>query len=64
MAVARQYSGTLGGVGNCQVALSLNYATSEGCFPVDFQLYLPKSWADDVGPVEKGEYPAGHNVSA
>ena len=43
VAVARQYSGTLGGVGNCQVALSLNYATSEGCFPVDFQLYLPTS---------------------
>jgi SRSO17 transposase len=29
VAVARQYSGTLGGVGNCQVALSLNYATSD-----------------------------------
>ncbi len=45
--VARQYSGTLGKIGNCQVAVSLNYATAEGCFPVDFQLYLPQSWVED-----------------
>jgi len=44
--VARQYSGTLGKVGSCQVAVSLNYATGAGCFPVDFQLYLPQSWID------------------
>lgn len=57
VAVARQYSGTLGGVGNCQVALSLNYATSEGCFPVDFQLYLPKSWAEDAERSKKASIP-------
>lgn len=45
--VARQYSGTLGKVGNCQVAVSLNYATDEGCFPVNFQLYLPKAWLEE-----------------
>ena len=44
--VARQYSGTLGKVGNCQIGVSLNYATDEGCFPMDFQLYLPKAWAE------------------
>src|SRR4030067_145788 len=43
--VARQYSGTLGKVGNCQVAVSLNYATADGCFPVNFQLYLPSGGA-------------------
>jgi SRSO17 transposase len=32
--VARQYSGTLGKIGNYQVAVSLNYATADGCFPV------------------------------
>jgi SRSO17 transposase len=35
--VARQYSGTLGKVGNCQIGVSLNYATDTGCFPLDFQ---------------------------
>lgn len=45
--VARQYSGTLGKIGNCQIAASLNYATDEACFPLDFTLYLPKEWLDD-----------------
>ena len=46
--VARQYSGTLGKIGNCQIGVSLNYATDEGCFPIDFQLYLPEEWAGDL----------------
>jgi len=45
--VARQYSGTLGKIGNCQVAASLNYATDEASFPLDFALYLPEEWLDD-----------------
>jgi SRSO17 transposase len=45
--VARQYSGTLGKTGNCQIGASLNYATDDGCFPLDFQLYLPEAWASD-----------------
>jgi len=57
--VARQYSGTLGKVGNCQVAVSLNYATADGCFPVDFQLYLPKAWVKDVERRQKAGVPAG-----
>jgi SRSO17 transposase len=51
--VARQYSGTLGKTGNCQIGASLNYATGDGCFPLDFQLYLPESWASD--PVRREE---------
>jgi SRSO17 transposase len=42
--VARQYSGTLGKVGNCQVAVSLHYATDSDAIPLDFQLYLPEGW--------------------
>jgi SRSO17 transposase len=42
--VARQYSGTLGKVGNCQVAVSLHYATDDAAVPLDFQLYLPEEW--------------------
>ena len=40
--VARQSSGTLGKVGNCQVAVSLRYATDDAAIPLDFQLYLPE----------------------
>jgi len=46
--VARQYSGTLGKIGNCQVAVSLHYATDDAAAPVDFALYLPKAWLDPV----------------
>lgn len=44
--VARQYSGTLGKIGNCQVAVSLHYATDDAAVPVDFALYLPKEWLE------------------
>lgn len=45
--VARQYSGTLGKVGNCQVGVFLAYASSRGHALVDKRLYLPKKWTDD-----------------
>lgn len=57
--VARQYSGTLGKVGNCQIGVSLNCATDEGCFPLDFQLYLPEVWADDLERRKKAGIPEG-----
>lgn len=44
--VARQYSGTLGKIGNCQVAVSLHYATDDAAMPVDFALYLPEEWLE------------------
>ena len=40
--VARQYSGTLGKVGNCQIAVSLNLATAEVCTPVGFDSIFQK----------------------
>jgi len=45
--VARQYSGTLGKVGNCQVGVFLGYAGTRGHALVDARLYLPASWIDD-----------------
>jgi SRSO17 transposase len=45
--VARQYSGTLGKVGNCQVAVTLQYATEQEVFALDAQLYLPQEWGED-----------------
>ncbi len=43
----RQYSGTLGKTGNCQVAPSLTIATRTQELPIDMDLYLPESWADN-----------------
>jgi SRSO17 transposase len=45
--VARQYSGTLGKVGNCQIGVFLGYASSQGHALIDARLYLPEVWTDD-----------------
>jgi SRSO17 transposase len=45
--VQRQYTGTLGKVGNCQVGVSLTIATRHEHVPIDFALYMPNSWTDD-----------------
>jgi len=45
--VTRQYSGTLGKIGNCQVAVSLHYATDDAAVPLDFALYLPEEWLEE-----------------
>lgn len=55
--VHRQYCGTLGKVGNCQVGASLNYAVDAGAFPLDFALYLPEHWLTDEGR-KKGAIPS------
>src|SRR3954453_663677 len=43
--VARQYSGTLGKVGNCQVTVNCHYAERTLAWPVATRLYLPRKWA-------------------
>lgn len=45
--VARQYCGQLGKQDNCQVAVSLSLASARGSIPMQWQLYLPKEWAQD-----------------
>src|SRR5580704_14201550 len=45
--VAHQYCGQLGKQANCQVAVSLSIANHDASLPVAYQLYLPKSWAED-----------------
>lgn len=57
VAVARQYSGTLGKTGNCQVAVSLHLATDDASVPLDFELYLPESWASDAQRRRKAGIP-------
>jgi SRSO17 transposase len=45
--VARQYCGTLGKVGNCQLGVFLAYVSERGHALVDARLYLPHEWTDD-----------------
>src|ERR1035438_5049599 len=45
--VERQYSGTLGKVGNCQVAVSLHHVGEQGSAVLGWRLYLPESWTKD-----------------
>ncbi|WP_285628971.1 transposase [Kineosporia sp. NBRC 101677] len=46
--VARQYSGTLGKVGNCQIAVSLHAVTDQASGVLDWRLYLPQSWDETL----------------
>jgi SRSO17 transposase len=45
--VQRQYTGSAGKITNCQIGVSLSVATRSEHLPLDFELYLPKSWTDD-----------------
>jgi SRSO17 transposase len=56
--VQRQYSGTLGKVGNCQIGVSLTIATRHEHVPIDFALYMPESWTEDPVRREKAKVPA------
>jgi len=51
--VKRQYSGTLGKIGSCQVAVSLHAVSAKGTVPLGFRLYLPEDWCAD--PVRRRE---------
>ena len=44
---ARQYSGTVGGIALCQVAVTLTYATRRGHALIGRALYLPEACAGD-----------------
>ena len=45
--VARQFTGTLGGVFPCQIGVMAAWATSAGQALIDRELYLPREWTDD-----------------
>ena len=44
--VARQYSGTLGKVGNCQVGVSVHLVNEHASCAADWRLFCPESWDD------------------
>lgn len=45
--VQRQYCGTLGKIGNCQIGVFLTYAAPQGYAALDRALYLPHAWLED-----------------
>lgn len=55
--VQRQYSGTLGKVGNCQVAVSLHACSDETSCVLNARLYLPEKWANDQDLRSLGKIP-------
>jgi SRSO17 transposase len=55
--VARQYSGTLGKVGNCQVAVTCCDTAPQASWPVAVRLYLPQRWAEDPERCRRARVP-------
>ena len=55
--VKRQYSGTLGKIGNCQVAVSVHAVGERGTLPLGWSLYLPEEWCADRERREKAKTP-------
>jgi SRSO17 transposase len=45
--VKRQYTGTLGKIGNCQIGVSVHAVGEQGTVPLGWALYLPEEWCED-----------------
>ena len=55
--VKRQYSGTLGKIGNCQITVSVHAVGERGTLPLGWSLYLPEEWSDDRERRRKAKIP-------
>jgi len=55
--VARQYSGTLGRVDNCQVLVTSHYVDRVFDWPIAGRVYLPESWAHDRQRRQRAQVP-------
>jgi SRSO17 transposase len=55
--VKRQYSGTLGKIGNCQVTVSVHAVGERGSLPLGWALYLPEAWCADLPRRRKAKIP-------
>jgi SRSO17 transposase len=56
--VKRQYSGTLGKIGNCQIGVSVHAAGCKGTVPLGWALYLPQEWCEDSERRRRAKIPA------
>ena len=50
--VARQYSGTLGKTGNCQIGVSVHLVNEGASCAADWRLFCPQSWDDHAAADE------------
>ena len=55
--VKRQYSGTLGKTGNCQIGVSVHAVGRRGTVPLGWALYLPEDWCQDRQRRRKAKIP-------
>jgi SRSO17 transposase len=55
--VARQYTGTVGKLTNCQVTVNCHYAERTLAWPVATRLYLPQAWAEDASRRKQAHVP-------
>ncbi|MHB9149100.1 MAG: IS701 family transposase [Thermoleophilia bacterium] len=55
--VKRQYSGTLGKIGSCQITVSLHAVAARGTVPLGWALYLPEEWCSDGPRRRKAKIP-------
>jgi SRSO17 transposase len=58
--VARQYSGTLGKVANCQIAVSVHAATDAASAVLDWRLFVPEAWDETCIPDPQGDVANPH----
>jgi len=56
--VARQYSGSLGKVANCQVTVNCTYAERTLAWPISTRLYLPDGWITDAARRKRAHVPS------
>jgi len=56
--VKRQYSGTLGKIGNCQIGVSVHAVGRKATVPLGWALYLPEEWCEDQERRRKAKIPA------
>jgi SRSO17 transposase len=55
--VQRQYCGALGKKANCQCAVSVHYAASQGHGPLALRLFLPTAWQEDPARLDRAGVP-------
>ena len=55
--VKRQWSGTLGKTGNCQIGVSVHAVGGRGTVPLGWALYLPEDWCKDAARRRKAKIP-------